>query len=94
MHKIILILIAFIFISVGCNSKKQNQNAENLNKIKIGMNVKEVINIMGKPDTIITDKYNDDIFRYLYISSSGHSDNFYIFFSNQDSIVTRINNGL
>jgi outer membrane protein assembly factor BamE (lipoprotein component of BamABCDE complex) len=48
MKKIVIVSIIGLFLS-GCELVEHAQNRENLNKIKIGMSMEEVKQIMGKP---------------------------------------------
>lgn len=58
------------------------------------MKIQEVEEIMGKPDTVLPVFNRPDLFEYQYESPMGMSDDFYIFFSKEDSVITGINNGL
>ena len=94
-HLIIILLVIVGFSSCDISEKKAKQNYENLKKVKIGMTMDTVVKIMGDPDTIIIDPYKsqDRYYRYLYQSEFGMSDNFYVFFSKEDSLVFSINYG-
>lgn len=89
-----VVLIALIFICFfSCLNPKANENKKNLQKVKSGMHLKEVIYIMGLPDTIISEPLHSNRIWYVYKSSSLMADNFYIYISKNDSLVEGINDG-
>ena len=57
--------LAYSFFSPrAIRSKRNVQNSEG---VEVGMNVKEVLQIMGEPDSIYTSYYNDEDFVYYYV---------------------------
>jgi hypothetical protein len=67
-----------------------------LKKVKTGMTIKEVNNIMGAPDSIFVEQYNDGSSRLKFrydATSILASDDMYIHFALPDSTVIYINNG-
>lgn len=89
-----LFIWATFFLFFSCNNSKAIENERNLKRVKIQMKVQQVEEIMGKPDTVLPVFKRPDLFEYKYESPIGMSDDFYIFFSKGDSVVTGINNGL
>lgn len=83
--------LTIIFLLNSCGDPKLDKNEQNLKKVKVNMTVLQVEALMGKPDAIFTEA---NLFRYMYKAPSGMSDDFYIFFSQKDSIVISINDGL
>lgn len=84
-----IIKFFFVYENQAC------KNVENCEKIHIGLTIREVIEIMGNPDNIITYKgkinYNDmEIIRYYYNAPSGASVGVEIFFNVQTKQVVRI----
>lgn len=83
---------SFVFIAllaVGLPSCSSNGNCKNLQKIKNGMNVQQVVATMkGPPDTILFNFQIEKSFSYLYyVSNVAASENVYINFSQEDSVV-------
>ncbi len=93
----ILILLEIILLNFYCNipEDKGDINYSNLKKIKIEMKLDTVLKIMGEPDTIIIDPFKNEnyYYEYNYKSQWGSSDNYYIYISQNDSLVTSINYG-
>jgi outer membrane protein assembly factor BamE (lipoprotein component of BamABCDE complex) len=88
-------LLIVMITSYGChNSSRRNENADNISKIKVGMKIDDVRRIMGEPDKIEIDSFNDDEYQYIYLSPSLYSGNFQIGILRKDSSVLRIYNGL
>lgn len=81
-------VICLMIFLIMCNcSNKANENFEDIQKIKNGMTVKEVNNIMrNKPFNM---EYSDDKARYyvLYESPYAASGHFYIEYTTKDDIV-------
>lgn len=86
-----LLSIAIVFLLNSCGDPKLDKNEQNLKKVKVNMTVPQVEALMGKPDTIFIEA---NLFRYKYKAPLGMSDDFYIFFSQKDSTVISINDGL
>jgi outer membrane protein assembly factor BamE (lipoprotein component of BamABCDE complex) len=99
MKLITIFITLFLFIVFSCTNLKQNssekENQINLEKVRIGMKERDVIEIMGIPDTILIDplKTSKSYYWYMYKAPFGMSDNFYIFISKQDSVVEGISDG-
>lgn len=90
MRKVLLCALSIaICISQGCTGK-YTQNANNIKKVQIGMDKKQVINIMGVPEFIDADTFDKERYSYIYGAPMLYSDNFYIFFSRKDSVVVAI----
>lgn len=58
------------------------------------MHAKKVIEIMGKPDTVINALDGTRRYWYIYSAPFGMSDNLGIHISKRDSIVVGMNDGL
>lgn len=82
---------SFVFIalcSVCLLSCSSNENCKNLQKIKNGMNVQQVVAIMkSPPDTVLFNFQVDKTFSYMYNAPYGASENVYINFFQEDSVV-------
>lgn len=83
---------SFVFIAllaVGLQSCSSNENCKHLQKIKNGMTVRQVVATMkGLPDTILFNFQTGKSFSYLYyVSNVAASENVYINFSQEDSVV-------
>ncbi len=87
------LIITFLIFVLSCRNKQYYLNYDNLKKVKINMQISEVKEIMGKPDSVCMSNYENKIW-LMYNSPSGMSDNFYIYFSSVDSTVVCINDGL
>lgn len=93
--------IFIIIICVGCGNALQN--SRNLNRLKLGMNVKVVDSIMGPPLIIDTAmEIRDPIdstwkpantFKYEYESGIGASDYYVVIINKSDSCVEYIGYG-
>jgi hypothetical protein len=93
MYKLILNPFLTLLLLTSCNNPRADKNYVNLRQIKKGMHMNKVIKIMGQPDTIIIEPENTNKLWFMYESSAGMSDNFYIYISKKDSIVEGINDG-
>lgn len=93
MYKSILYPVLFALIFLSCNNPNADKNYEHMQQIKKGMHLEKVLTIMGKPDTIFAEPENSNRIWYMYKSSVGMSDNFYIYISKKDSLVTGVNEG-
>jgi hypothetical protein len=93
-----MVRIFIMLLILCCLSCKENPKAKenyyNLEKINKGMHINEVFSIMGRPDDTAVVTSRDTIWGIKYISPSGMSDDFYIYFSKKDSIVIGINRGI
>lgn len=90
-----VLLIFFLFLLLfGCDSKQTDRNAVEIKKIKTGMSVKEVRELLGTPNKIRMPPLITDEVDLIYSSPFGYSDNFHIFISKRDSTVIRIGDGL
>lgn len=90
MTKVTIYGLFMLCIITGCNDKKNYGNMENLKRIRIGMHVKDVREIMGEPDGIATAPFIDHKLDYMYNSPFGFSDDFHVYILKQDSLVTDI----
>jgi len=88
-----LVLICALLAVYSCSDSKTAKNEKNLQKVKRGMVVSEVKQIMGEPDKVVIIKEEPNVFRFMYKAPFGSSDNFYIMFSPLDSTVKSINYG-
>lgn len=57
------------------------------------MKLNQVKDIMGMPDQVLIDPFNDKEFDVLYIAPSKYDDDFHVYVLRQDSTVLRIVNG-
>lgn len=76
-------ILLFVFIY----SCQHSENCDNVKKVRIGMDVENVIDVMGKPDSIIVNFLGNNQFTYMYLTPYGASDNVYVNFSYVDSVV-------
>lgn len=85
-----IVAIFFVLIYLNGNSA----NSRNIYKVKEGMTVSDVLRIMGSPNEINTYDGDTENFFYRYLNSEfASSDDFYVLFRNQDSIVVYIKYG-
>ena len=92
------VLIAIIlFMVVKCFSyeNKAQENVESCERVNLEMTMKQVVEIMGKPDNIMTyqgkiNYTNMEITEYYYDAPSGSSVGVNIFFNVQTERVVRI----
>jgi hypothetical protein len=80
---LVLFLLLFLFNPIRCNDsyKKGKKNYHNSKKIHVGMNKKEVIAIMGLPDTIVSGSlyvFPNNFRIYEYSNRFGSSDDIHI----------------
>ena len=68
-------------------------NEGNITKIHTGMKLNEVKDLMGTPDQILINPFNDSEFNIIYIAPSKYDDDFHVFVGRQDSVVLRIVDG-
>jgi hypothetical protein len=84
-------VLGLLFLS-GCYDKRYSD----IKKVKKGMNVYQVIKIMGRPDTIIIKNPHvpvDSLFEYNWNAPILASSNFEVHFSKKDSTVKYIVEG-
>lgn len=92
-HRITFIILSIFVFSCSTSSEKSLMNESNINKIGIGMNLNQVRDILGVPDQILIDPFNDKEFDVVYAAPSKYEDDFHVYLLRQDSSVLRIVNG-
>jgi outer membrane protein assembly factor BamE (lipoprotein component of BamABCDE complex) len=68
-------------------------NERNIDKVKVGMKLNRVQDIMGVPDQILIYPFNDKEFDVVYTAPPKYDDDFHVYVLRQDSSVVRIVNG-
>lgn len=86
-------IIGIIALISSCADSRATKKKQDIKRIIPKMTVLEVKSIMGEPDSIFNWPTEPNKFRYMYNSSFGMSDNYYIIFSKIDSIVVSVNDG-
>jgi outer membrane protein assembly factor BamE (lipoprotein component of BamABCDE complex) len=84
------LLMITLFSVFACSSPKDEINAANIVKVKVGMKIHEVKNIMGNPDEVIINTFKEQEFDFIYSSPSKYGDDFHVFCSRNDSTVLRV----
>ncbi len=89
------ICIAFFYAFFACStsSERSRSNERNINKIKVGMNLDQVKDIMGVPDQVLIYPFNDKEYDVIYTAPSKYDDDFHVYLSRQDSTVLRVVDG-
>ncbi len=91
MKKRYLLLVLLFFSLISCLSKKGTANRLNLEKVKMGMTMKEVHQIMAiKPITLEKTYWADSLFSESYESEFGASDNHKVIYFTKDSTVLEV----
>jgi hypothetical protein len=94
MDKKHLLLVLLVISLISCFSKKGAVNTSNLERVKIGMSLIEVHQVMTV-GPISSEKayWSDSLFLESYESEFGMSDHHRIIYSMKDSIVVEISFG-
>jgi len=73
--RLLIIIIPVLFLTNCSGENKSKLNYENCLKVQIGMSQEEVLEIMGKPDTIFSNQFKENYISFYYtppaLSSSG-----------------------
>jgi hypothetical protein len=85
-------LILLVLILCSC-SNTGKQNLENLEKVQIGMHLRDVKKIMNKPHKERVAYWDNSLFVYYYEATFGASGDIEIVFVKRDSIVVKTYNG-
>lgn len=86
-------MLCSVILSCSAPSEKLLANETNIKRVAVGMNLKQMNAIMGKPDEIRIYTFNDLEFDFIYPSPPKYDDDFHVYFLRQDSTVLRIVNG-
>lgn len=75
MKKILIIILLFTTVLIGgCEQTKNQRYKKQLSKIKVGMDVEQVIEIMGEPMDIATTKNNNYVCYYWFVGADSIED--------------------
>lgn len=85
-----IVLVFIILVRFTPNANKAKQNVLNSEKITIGMTKKEVLEIMGVPDSKQLSYFNNVDTAYYYEPPFGASSGIYIQFSDSSGVVNHI----
>lgn len=85
-----IVLVFIILVRFIPNANKAKQNMLNSEKITIGMTKKEVLEIMGVPDSKQLSYFNNVDTTYYYEPPFGASSGIYIQFSDSSGVVNHI----
>lgn len=86
---VVVIILIWLLSHISFN-KELKQNVENSQKVEIGMNINEVLIIMGEPDERIISFFNEKDSMLYYEPPFGASSGIYFQFENENRLVTRI----
>lgn len=92
-HLIPLIILSIIFCCSSPPSERTMMNERNIGKVKVGMKLNQVQDIMGVPDQILIYPFNDKEFDVVYIAPPKYDDDFHVYVLRQDSTVLRVVSG-
>ena len=91
---IYLIIVALVIGLTGCKDEVADRNAANIKLITEGMHWREAYRIMGEWQNCDTVNYRGlEEYLFIYKSHALASDDFRIFVSAQDSLITTVYRG-
>jgi len=87
-------IISFVNTNNSHPKATAKKNAINIGMVAPGLTYQNVVEIMGEPERIILQPFNNQEIELEYLSPSGYSDEFRVFISRDDKLVIRVADGL
>lgn len=86
----LLIIVGVIYGKIRVGSIDARNNVENSERVQIGMQVCEVLEIMGEPDDRVVSFFNEDDSMLFYTPPFGASSGIYFQYDADNRVINRI----